>query len=119
MPHFEVADGAVEVIVEALVESSPDNMIYASEDVGFVSVCIGSDEGAVLVHIHGGARDGEDYVRPGGRIPVARAELLTCLFLINNPTEDIGSSEVGQEDIVADISIAKCVGKFKDSSLAS
>eukprot|EP00519_Triparma_laevis_P011933 CAMPEP_0182496156 /NCGR_PEP_ID=MMETSP1321-20130603/4834_1 /TAXON_ID=91990 /ORGANISM="Bolidomonas sp., Strain RCC1657" /LENGTH=47 /DNA_ID= /DNA_START= /DNA_END= /DNA_ORIENTATION= len=47
MPDFEVGDSAVHVAAHATPFCSPDDVIGAGDDVGFVSVCLGSGEDAV------------------------------------------------------------------------
>ena len=69
MPHFEVGDGAVKVNVEIIPTKK---VTGASENIGSVSVSLGSGEVPILIHLHGATRHSYNHMRPGASVPTAR-----------------------------------------------
>ena len=75
VPYLHVRDGSVEVaIFEPGGSAKP--VLSASRDVWLVSVSLGADEDAVLVHRHASVLNCHHNMRPCGGVKVTRGEVL-------------------------------------------
>ena len=76
MPHLQVPDGTIEVVVHAIPVGSADDVVGAGQDVRLPSVSVGADEDAILIRLHRGILNGYHNMGPRGRVKAARLEVL-------------------------------------------